>query len=186
MLTNPVYAGAYAFGRRTARVTIENGRKRVVRSMQRDWRNWEVLIRDHHEGYISWAEFEGNQQLIADNANGKRFMSRGAVRPGEALLPGLFRCARCGKKLRVRYGQTYRYECVGAFNQLAAARCITFGGMRVDRVLAKEVLARLQPLGVKAALADRSAQPAALREERSARAGPPASSLRGRQGAAPV
>lgn len=153
MLTNPVYAGAYAFGRRTARVTIENGRKRVVRSMQRDWRNWEVLIRDHHEGYIAWAEFERNQQLIADNTNGKRFMSRGAVRTGEALLPGLLRCARCGKKLHVRYGQTYRYECVGAFNQLAAARCITFGGMRVDRVLAKEVLERLQPLGVEAALA---------------------------------
>jgi len=153
MLTNPVYAGAYAFGRRTARVTIENGRKRVVRSMQRDWRSFEVLIRDHHEGYISWAEFERNQQLIADNANGKRFMSRGAVRPGEALLPGLLRCARCGKKLRVRYDHTYRYECVGAFNQLAAARCITFGGMRVDRVLAREVLDRLQPLGVEAALA---------------------------------
>jgi len=153
MLTNPVYAGAYAFGRRTARVTIENGRKRVVRSMQRDWRNWEVLIRDHHEGYIAWAEYERNQQLIADNTNGKRFMSRGAVRTGEALLPGLLRCARCGKKLHVRYGQTYRYECVGAFNQLAAARCITFGGMRVDHVLAKEVLDRLQPLGVEAALA---------------------------------
>jgi excisionase family DNA binding protein len=153
MLTNPVYAGAYAFGRRTARVTIENGRKRVVRSMQRDWRSWEVLIRDHHEGYISWAEFERNQQLIADNANGKRFLSRGAVRRGEALLPGLLRCARCGKKLVVRYGGTHRYECVGAFNQLAAARCITFGGMRVDRALAKEVLDRLQPLGVEAALA---------------------------------
>jgi excisionase family DNA binding protein len=153
MLTNPVYAGAYAFGRRTARVTIENGRKRVVRSMQRDWRSWEVLIRNHHAGYIAWAEFERNQQLIADNANGKRFMSRGAIRSGEALLSGLFRCARCGKKLHVRYGQTYRYECVGAFNQLAAARCITFGGMRVDRVLAEEVLGRLQPLGVEAALA---------------------------------
>ena len=153
ILTNPVYAGAYAFGRRTARVTIENGRKRVVRSMQRDWRSWEVLIRDHHEGYISWAEFERNQQLIADNANGKRFMSRGSIRPGEALLPGLLRCARCGKKLRVRYAQTYRYECAGAFNHLAAARCITFGGMRIDRVLAQEVLDRLQPLGVEAALA---------------------------------
>jgi hypothetical protein len=154
MLTNPVYAGAYAFGRRTARVTIENGRKRVIRTMQRDWRSWEILIPDRHEGYIAWAEFERNQRLIADNANGKRFMSRGAVRPGEALLPGLFRCARCGKKLHVRYsGGTYRYECVGAFNQLAAARCITFGGMRVDRVLAKEVLDKLQPLGVEAALA---------------------------------
>lgn len=153
MLTNPVYAGAYAFGRRTARVTIENGRKRIVRSMQRDWRSWEILIRDHHEGYIAWSEFERNQQLIADNTNGKRFMSRGAVRSGEALLPGLLRCGRCGKKLHVRYGQTYRYECVGAFNQLAAARCITFGGMRLDRLLAKEVLDRLQPLGVEAALA---------------------------------
>ncbi len=49
MLTNPVYAGAYAFGRRTAEVTIEQGQKRVVRRMQRDWRRWEVLIRDHHD-----------------------------------------------------------------------------------------------------------------------------------------
>ncbi len=153
MLTNPVYAGAYAFGRRTARITIENGRKRVVRSMQRDWQSWEVLIRDHHEGYITWGEFERNQKLIFDNANGKRFMSRGSVRQGGALLPGLFRCARCGKKLHVRYGQTHRYECVGAFNQLAAARCITFGGMRVDRIVGNEVLERLQPLGVEAALA---------------------------------
>ena len=112
------------------------------------------MIRDHHEGYISWAEFERNQQLIADNANGKRFMSRGAVRRGEALLPGLLRCARCGKKLRVRYGHgPIATSASGAFNQLAAARCITFGGMRVDRVLAKEVLDRLQPLGVEAALA---------------------------------
>jgi hypothetical protein len=111
------------------------------------------LICDRHEGYISWAEVVWNQRLIADNANGKRFMSRGTVRGGEALLPGLCRGARCGKKLQVRYGQTHRYECVGAFNQLAAARCITFGGMRVDRVVAKDVLDRLQPLGVEAALA---------------------------------
>lgn len=153
MLTNPVYAGAYAFGRRTARVTIEDGRKHVVRSMQRDWRSWEVLIKNHHDGYIAWAEFERNQRLIADNSNGKRWMSRGSVRPGEALLPGLMRCARCGRKLHVRYGGlTYRYECKGAFTHLAAARCITFGGMRVDRVVAAEVLDRLQPLGIEAAL----------------------------------
>jgi hypothetical protein len=108
------------------------------------------LIRDHHEGYISWAEFERNQELIADNANGKRFMSRGAVRPGEALLPGLLSYARCGKKLRVRYGQTYRYECVGAFNQLAAARCITFDGMRIvssPRGLFRRAKARLGSFG---------------------------------------
>jgi Recombinase/Helix-turn-helix domain len=154
ILTNPVYAGAYAFGRRTMRVVIENGRKRIIRSMQRDWRRWGVLIQDHDEGYIPWADFERNQRLIADNANGKRFMSRGAIRRGEALLAGLFRCARCGRKLHVRYSDgAPRYQCVGAFNQLAAARCIIFSGMRPDRMVSKEVLDRLQPLGVEAALA---------------------------------
>lgn len=154
ILTNPVYAGAYAFGRRTMRVVIENGCKRIIRSMQRDWRRWGVLIQDHHEGYIPWADFERNQHLIADNANGKRFMSRGAIRRGEALLAGLFRCARCGRKLHVRYSDgAPRYQCVGAFNQLAAARCIIFSGMRPDRMVSQEVLDRLQPLGVEAALA---------------------------------
>ena len=122
--------------------------------MQRDWRSWSVLIADHHEGYIPWSDFERNQTLIADNANGKRFMSRGAIRRGEALLVGVFRCARCGRKLRVRYSDgAARYQCVGAFTHLAAARCISFSGMRADRMVAKEVLDRLQPLGVEAALA---------------------------------
>lgn len=154
ILTNPVYAGAYAFGRRTMRVVIENGRKRIIRSMQRDWRSWSVLIQDRHEGYIPWVEFERNQRLIADNTNGKRFMSRGAIRRGEALLTGLLRCARCGRKLVVRYSDRKpRYQCVGAFTHLAAARCITFSGARPDRAVSKEVLDRLQPLGVEAALA---------------------------------
>src|SRR5215471_12734317 len=63
ILTNPVYAGAYAFGRRTTHITIKDGRKRTVRSWNRDPKDWEVLIKDHHEGYISWTEFETNQRL---------------------------------------------------------------------------------------------------------------------------
>jgi excisionase family DNA binding protein len=157
MLTNPVYAGAYAFGRRGARVTIEGGRKRVIRSLRRNWREWEVLIKSHHEGYIGWEEFERNQRLIADNANGKSYLGRGSIRRGEALLPGLFRCARCGRKLQVSYGGrvTYsqRYACRGAFSERAEMSCISFGGMRVDRAIAREVLDRVQPLGIEAALA---------------------------------
>ncbi|MCK1520108.1 MULTISPECIES: recombinase family protein [unclassified Bradyrhizobium] len=61
------------------------------------------MIRDHHEAYISSEEFERNQRLIADNANGKSYLGRGAIRRGEALLPGLFRCARCGRRLHVAY-----------------------------------------------------------------------------------
>src|SRR5580658_181615 len=163
VLTNPVYAGSYAYGRRGTRVTLEGGRKRITRdNLRRDWRQWEVLIHDHHEGYISWAEFEKNQHLIADNANGKSYMGRGSIRRGEALLPGLFRCARCGRRLHIQYtgkgGNTQRYACKGTFSTKAVANCIGFGGMRVDRVVAQEVLDRLQPLGIEAALAAMEAQ----------------------------
>ncbi|WP_050425869.1 recombinase family protein [Bradyrhizobium tropiciagri] len=163
MLTNPVYAGSYAYGRRGTRVTIKDGRKRIMRdTLRRNWKDWEVLIHDHHEGYIAWTEFERNQHLIADNANGKSYMGRGSIRRGEALLPGLFRCARCGRRLHIHYtgkgGNTQRYACRGAFGTKAADNCIGFGGMRVDRVIAQEVLDRLQPLGIEAALAAMEAQ----------------------------
>jgi hypothetical protein len=157
ILTNPVYAGAYAFGRRCAHVKIENGRKRTIRRLRRNWKDWDILIKCHHQGYISWEEFERNQRLIADNANRRSNMGRGSIRRGEALLAGLFRCARCGRKLKVAYsgkgGPTQRYVCRGASNDMAASTCISFGGVRVDRAVAQEVLDRLQPLGIEAALA---------------------------------
>ena len=158
ILTNPVYAGSYAYGRRGTRVSIEGGRKHVMRdNLRRNWKDWEVLVHDHHAGYLTWAEFERNQHLIADNANGKSYMGRGSIRRGEALLPGLFRCARCGRRLHVQYtgkgGNTQRYVCRGAFSAKAVDNCIGFGGMRIDRTVAREVLARLQPLGIEAALA---------------------------------
>ena len=99
LMTNPVYAGAYAFGRTESRVTVENGRKRVTRGFRRDRAEWDVLIRDHHEGYASWDEYERNQRLIADNANCRGLMARGAVRRGDALLAGLLRCGHCGRRV---------------------------------------------------------------------------------------
>jgi DNA invertase Pin-like site-specific DNA recombinase len=156
MLTNPVYAGAYAFGRREARVSIEGGRKHVVRSLRRKPAEWEILIKDHHEGYLTWEEFERNQELIAENANGKSYLGRGSVRNGGALLSGLCRCARCGRKLQVSYGSTkgfsQRYACRGAFSARAEMSCISFGGMRIDRAVANEILDRVRPLGIEAAL----------------------------------
>ena len=84
-------------------------------------------------------------------------MGRGSIRAGEALLPGLLRCARCGRKLKVAYGgkggPTQRYVCRGASDDIAASTCISFGGVRVDRAVAQEVIERLQPLGIEAALA---------------------------------
>ena len=103
ILTNPVYAGAYAFGRTETRVRIEAGRKRVVRGHRREREDWQVLIVEHHEGYIDWDTYEHNQRVIADNTNMHGRLVRGALRRGEALLAGLLRCAHCGRKLHVAY-----------------------------------------------------------------------------------
>jgi excisionase family DNA binding protein len=156
LLTNPVYGGAYAFGRTASRVTVENGRKRISRGHRRDREEWDVLIVDHHEGYVSWAEFERNQRLIADNANCRGLMARGAVRRGDALLAGLLRCGHCGRRLHVSYSGTdgfcVRYSCRGAHINHGTQTCISFGGMRVDAAVSGEVLRLLSPLGVEAAL----------------------------------
>lgn len=83
-------------------------------------------------------------------------MGRGSVRRGEALLAGLFRCARCGKKLQVSYSgdpPKQRYVCPGPNNDTFGAKCLSFGGLRTDRAVAQEVLDRVQPLGIEAALA---------------------------------
>jgi excisionase family DNA binding protein len=156
LLTNPIYGGAYAFGRTESRMTVENGRKRVVRGHRRDRADWDVLIVEHHEGYISWSEFERNQAVIADNANGKGLLVRGSVRRGDALLAGLLRCGHCGRRLHVSYsgkdGYCVRYSCRGAHINHGTERCISFGGMRVDAAVSAEVLRLLAPLGIEAAL----------------------------------
>ena len=170
MLTNPIYAGTYAFGRTGSRVTIEAGRKRIVRGFRKDRSAWEALILDHHEGYISWAEFERNQRLISDNANGQSFTSRGSVRRGEALLAGLLRCGHCGRKLHVAYsgakGRAGRYHCRGGHLNHGGDRCISFGGLRIDRAIGAEVIERLQPLGVEAAIGALETRCAARSEKR--------------------
>lgn len=157
ILANPVYAGAYAFGRTESRVRIEDGRKRVVRGHRRQRTDWQVLIPAHHAGYISWEAYEHNQRVIADNANMKGEMVRGALCRGEALLARLLRCGHCGRKLHVAYsgtkGQVSRYHCRGAaLNHGAAGHCISFGALRIDQAVAEEVLRLLQPLGIEVAL----------------------------------
>jgi DNA invertase Pin-like site-specific DNA recombinase len=156
LLTNPIYGGAYAFGRTCSRVSVRDGRKRVVRGFRRSQTEWEVLLPDHHEGYISWEEFGRNQRLIADNANSKGLMARGSVRRGDALLAGLLRCGHCGRRLHVSYSGTVgfcvRYHCRGAHINHGTERCISFGGLRVDAAVSAELLRVLAPLGIEAAL----------------------------------
>ena len=93
---------------------------------------------------------------MADNANRKSNINRGSVRKGEALLAGLFRCSRCGRKMKVSYsgsGLLQRYVCRDQAASGTDKSCISFGGLRVDRAIAQESLDRVQPLGIEAAMA---------------------------------
>src|SRR3954453_9199297 len=71
LLKNPFYAGAYAYGKSEKRVAVVDGRARKTYGHGKQLETWEVLIKDHHEGYIDWAEFERNQALLAANAYGR-------------------------------------------------------------------------------------------------------------------
>ena len=153
ILTNPIYAGAYAYGRTSRRTVIEDGRRRVVhetRSRQHP-QNWQVLIRDRHEGYIGWDEYERNLALIAANEP----TLKGAVRHGGALLTGLLRCGHCRHKLQVCHSgnsRVGRYQCQGRRMQTDGSTCISFGAADVDAAVVAAVLRAVQPVGVEAAL----------------------------------
>ena len=149
LLHNPIYAGAYAFGRRRQETSIENGRKRVRSGILKSGpEEWTVLLRDRHEAYITWQEYERNQALIEAN----RTTVRGAARPGRALLAGLLRCGHCMRRMQVRdNGRSAGYQCRGARDG-NAGDCLSFGAARADAAVGTAVLEALQPLGVEAAL----------------------------------
>jgi DNA invertase Pin-like site-specific DNA recombinase len=109
VLKNPVYAGAYAYGRSKTTVRFDAGRKQVRRQVQRRRDDWAVLILDHHEGYIDWEVYQSNQTMIAHNDNARGSAVRGSVKRGEALLAGLLRCGHCGAKLLAQYPARTRF-----------------------------------------------------------------------------
>ena len=160
VLSNPVYAGAYAYGKsRCERYVDETGcvRKRV-RLLPQD--QWAVLIPNHHPGFIDWATFERNQARLASNYHPGPEQAAGAVREGSALLQGLATCGRCGRHLRVYYqgkNSTPGYYC--AQNQALGGRgvwCLRVGGVRVDRAVVETFLEAISPAGLDAAIAAQS------------------------------
>lgn len=154
VLKNPLYAGAYAYGRSKTTVRLENGQKRVVRQVRRRREDWSILIPDHHEGYISWDIYQSNQTVIAHNENARGGTVRGSVKGGRALLAGLLRCGHCGAKLLAQYpGPTViRYQCSGYILNRDVACCVMFGGLRADRLVSEQVLRCLTPLAIQAAI----------------------------------
>jgi DNA invertase Pin-like site-specific DNA recombinase len=153
ILKNPFYAGVYAYGKSEKRTTIVDGRARKSYGHRKPIGMWEVFIKDHHEGYISWAEYERNQALLAGNAYG-RVGDTKSGRGGRALLAGLICCARCGRRLSVVYTGRYPrpiYRCEQPNVQLGQRRCLSVAGKRIDETIAAEMLRAVAPMAIEAA-----------------------------------
>ena len=157
VLHNPIYAGAYVYGRRPIEVVVKGGEAVKQQRSTRPPEAASVFIPDHHPGYIAWDQYQHHQDVMRNN--GGNFMkddAAPAVRGGQGLLSGLLRCARCGRKLHIRYwgksGTAARYLCSGDF-ATGGAYCLGFGGATVDKRLSELVVQRISPHGLKASVA---------------------------------
>jgi DNA invertase Pin-like site-specific DNA recombinase len=153
MLTSPIYGGAYTYGKTEQLVRYDGGKpQHLCRRKPRE--QWLALIPGAHEGYVSWEEFERITVAIRENNQGQH--QPGAVKNGQALLTGLLRCSRCGRKLTVRYTgsghDVLRYSCVRGWLDNGEPRCIAFGGVSVDEAISKEVLRVVQPAAIEASV----------------------------------
>jgi len=150
MLTSPIYGGAYTYGKTEQLVRYDSGRPhRFCGRKPRE--QWLALIPRAHEGYVSWEEFERIAGTIRENTQGT-----GVVKKGPALLTGLVRCPRCGRKLTVRYTgsghDVLRYSCIRGWLDNGEPRCIAFGGISVDEAISREVLRVVQPSAIEASV----------------------------------
>jgi DNA invertase Pin-like site-specific DNA recombinase len=156
LLQNPLYAGAYAYGKTEGRIKMSNGRASKTAGHRKPQEQWTALIQDHHPGYLSWEQYLRNQVTLAENAHMKPKMSRSAARGGHSLLAGLLRCRRCGRMLHVGYsgrgGTVPRYFCRGAHLNHGEERCLSVGGLRVDAAVSGEILRVVEPIAIESAL----------------------------------
>ena len=156
ILNNPCYAGALAYGKSEAKVTVTDGRARKSSTRTRKPQpKWKVLQHGNHVGYISWQEYQENLAMLESNSQGREPKATSAAKRGAALLGGLLRCRHCGRKLFVGYGTNKtqpRYLCHGGRQSRGSASCQSLGGVGVDRAVATAVLEAIAPAGIEAAI----------------------------------
>ena len=153
IVTNPVYGGAYAYGKRQA-VVGYHGSGIQVRTRTKPREQWLALKPGAHEGYVDWNRAEAIRQMVSGNVPSSS--QHGAPKHGNALLAGLVRCRRCGRKLMVRYTGTRhyipRYSCYRGHLDNGEPRCIAFGSLRVDDAIEEALLEVAGPGAVEAAV----------------------------------
>jgi len=165
MIENPIYGGAYVYGRSRIAMGYDSTGVRA-RSRRKARAEWLALIPGAHEGYISWERAEAIRKMVSDNVPTSRH--HGAPKQGDALLTGLLRCRRCGRKLTVRYTGTRhnipRYSCWRGSLDNGEPRCIAFGGLRVDDAIEEALLRVVEPGAITAAV-EAEAQAAGRRDQ---------------------
>ena len=152
ILRNPVYAGAYVFGRRRTRQVVhpDGSVHSATTELPRD--QWEVLIKDHHAGYLTFEAYLANEAKLAANRT-----NAGARPPreGTALCQGIVFCGACGRSMQVRYQDRYpRYECSHSrADHVATPLCGSVRADTVDQAVALALLAAVEPGQLALALA---------------------------------
>jgi len=157
VLKNPIYAGAYVYGRSTTRTFIRDNKPVKTAHHLLPMEEWTVLLENQHAAYISWEQYLKNQQQLCDNAHHSNWVSKGAAKKGISLLTGLIMCAVCGRKLNVKYsgrdGKNVRYVCRGCYNSTGKRdNCFTTNGRKLDAAVVDEVLKVIGPAAINASL----------------------------------
>jgi DNA invertase Pin-like site-specific DNA recombinase len=157
MLHNPFYAGAYVYGRTQSRQRPLPGKaprvKGSTRQIKRD--DWPTILKEHHPGYINWAQFRRNLEQLDNNRTFDPDQRRGAIREGGALLQGIVSCGVCGRRMTVRYmpdGIRPIYVCAQLHNALAEKTCQFMRGDGIDAAVAQLLLAAIEPAQLTIAL----------------------------------
>jgi DNA invertase Pin-like site-specific DNA recombinase len=155
ILHHPRYAGAFCFGRTRTR-KLPDGRQ-VWEALPAE--EWIALIRDAHEGYITWEEFEQHVQILRDNAQAHGAeREQGAPREGPALLQGLAICGKCGDRMTVRYHiqgtrRVPDYVCQRHGIEHGEPLCQQIHGGELDAAIGRLLVDMVTPVTLQVALA---------------------------------
>ena len=149
LLHHPAYAGAYVYGRRRTEPQRQKvGRPGTGRTVAPPER-WEALLLGRLPAYITWEQYQANQQQLARNQP----RAQGTIRNGPAMMTGILVCGHCGRKMCVQYSSAVAYySCNSQASDYGAAPCQSLAGRAVDHRISQLVLAALQPSSLEVSL----------------------------------
>jgi DNA invertase Pin-like site-specific DNA recombinase len=156
ILQNPAYAGAYVYGRHRQDPLRRHADAPRCATIKVPVEQWPVCLHDAHPGYIGWEEFMANQKRLAGNVASRAVERPGAPRRGWALLQGIAVCARCGRRMTLRYsgphGDYPLYQCNADQAQDGSPRCQEVRALPVDALVEQVLLKALAPEQIALAL----------------------------------